>query len=281
LVKQIIGITHMKKILLASSFLATALLTHLSAAFANSNAASRMYVCATAQNSALDQSGYEALTWVEITGIGSRGEAGHITNVLNYPTWDTTVIQKAKGMTDAGSPELELARNPTDAGQIILRAAAAVGNNNKYAFKEVRSDGTTSTNGTVIYNRGLVLGPKRPGGRNEDFDLEVFTLAFLQEEIIVSPVASGVAPYVTVIPAITGTATVGQVLTLGNGTWAGDATITYTYAWYANNIVITGATASTYTLLAAQLGKRITGRVTATNDSGTASSTTVPTSAVS
>lgn len=225
---------------------------------ANSNAASKIYVCATAQNSNLLQADYEALTWVEITGIGSRGESGKSTNVLTYDTWDTTVVQKAKGQTDAGSPELELARIPTDAGQIILRNAAAVGNNNNYAFKEVRADGAVGATGTIIYNRGLVMGPKRPGGRNEDFDLEVFTLAYQQQEIVVDPTSAGTAPYVTAVPAVTGTATVGQVLTCSTGTWAGDATITYAYAWYANNIVISGATASTYTLLAAQQGKRIT-----------------------
>lgn len=249
-------------------------------AFANANAASKLYVCATAQNSELDQTDYEGLTWVEIKGLGSRGETGKSTNMLTYDTWGDSVVQKAKGMTDAGSPEVEVARIPTDPGQIILRAAGAVGNNNNYAFKELRADGTTSTNGSVRYNRGLVGGPKSPGGRNEDFDLEIFTLAFQQEEIVVNPTASGVSPYYTAAPAITGTATVGQTLTLGNGTWAGDATITYTYDWYANSVKISGANASTYVLTSTELSKRITGRVTATNDSGSASATTAPTSAV-
>lgn len=267
----------MKKNFLISTCLVT--LASLSV-FANSNAASKFYVCATAQPAALDQTGYEALTWVEVAGIGSRGEAGTSTNVLTYNTWGDNVAQKAKGVSDAGSPELEVARLPTDPGQVILRTAAAIGNASNYAFKELRSDGASGATGTVIYNRGLVMGPKRPGGRNEDFDLEVFTLGFQQQEIIVAPTSAGVAPYVTVIPAITGTATVGQTLTLSTGTWSGDATITYTYQWYANNIAISGATASTYVLLSAQLGKRITGRVTASNGAGTASSTTVPTSAV-
>lgn len=247
---------------------------------ANANAASKLYVCATAQNSELDQSDYEALTWVEITGIGSRGETGRSTNVLTYDTWDTTVVQKAKGQTDAGSPELELARIPTDAGQIILNSAAAVGNNNSYAFKELRADGAVGATGTVIYNRGLVMGPKRPGGRNEDFDLEIFTLAFQQEEIVVAPSTAGTAPYYTAVPAITGTATVGQTLTCSTGTWSGDATIAYAYKWYANNIAISGATASTFVLTSTQTGKRITARVTASNNSGSASSTTAPTTAV-
>lgn len=270
----------MKKNLLRSSILAqTAILANL-AAFANANAASRMFICATPQNVNLIQADYEALTWVEISAIGSRGETGISTNVLTYDTWDTTVTQKAKGITDAGSPDLEVARIPTDPGQLLLRSAGAVGNNNNYAIKELRADGAVGSTGTVIYNRGLVMGPKRPGGRNEDFDIEMFTLAFQQAEVVVNPLATGVAPFVTVIPAITGTATVGQVLTCSTGTWSGDATITYAYAWYANNILISGATASTYTLLAAQQTKRITARVTATNLSGSASSTTVPTAAV-
>lgn len=271
----------MKKNFLITTYLATGAILASLAAFANSNAASKIYVCSTPQNVALDQTGYEALTWVEVGAVGSRGEAGTMTNVLTYNTWNTAVAQKAKGVSDAGSPELEVARLPTDPGQVILRAAAAVGNNNSYAFKELRADGAIGATGTVIYNRGLVMGPKRPGGRNEDFDLEVFTLAFQQQEIIVAPTSAGIAPYYTAAPAITGTATVGQTLTLGNGTWAGDITITYTYQWYANSIAIAGATASTFVLTSTQSGTRITGRVTATNGAGTASATTAPTAAVS
>jgi hypothetical protein len=256
----------------------TALL--MASAFANANAASRMFVCATPQNTDLLQADYEALTWVEIKAIGSRGETGKSTNMLNYDTWDTKVSQKAKGITDAGSPELEVARLPSDAGQLILRAAGAVGNNNNYAFKELRADGSTSLNGTVRYNRGLVTGPKSPGGRNEDFDLEVFTLGFQQEEIVVNPGAGGNAPTLTVNPAITGTATVGQVLTCSTGTFTGDATITYAYQWFAGGVAISGANASTFTLTSAQLGKVITARVTATNASGSASGYTAATSAV-
>lgn len=248
---------------------------------ANSNAASKIYVCATAQNTDLDQAAFEALTWVEIKGIGSLGESGKMTNALQYPTWDTSVIQKAKGMTDAGSPELEVARLVSDAGQDVLRTAAVVGNNNNYAFKILRADGTTATNGTVIYNRGLVMGPKRPNGRNEDFDLEVFTLAFQQEEIVVEAAGAGTAPYYTVAASLSGTEADGSTLTIANGTWAGTATITYTYAWYRNGLKIDGETAQTYTLVTADVGKYISGRVTATNAAGQGYSTTEPTGAIS
>lgn len=241
----------------------------LCAAFANANAASKLYVSTEAVGTDnLDQADYEALTYVEIKSIGSLGEKGKVTNVLTYDTWNDSVTQKAKGMTDAGSPELEVARLPNDPGQQILRAAAAVGNSDNYAFKEVRADGSGGNTGTVIYNRGMVMGPKRPGGRNEDFDLEVFTLAFQQEEIVVNPLSSGNPPEMTALPAITGTATEGEDLTVSNGTWTGDATITYAYSWYRGGLKIAGASADTYTLVAADVGHKIQARVTATNGVG-------------
>lgn len=249
-------------------------------AFANANSASKLFVCATPQNADLLKADYEALTWVEVKSVGSRGEMGKTTNILNYDTWDTVVIQKAKGMTDAGTVTLELARLPNDPGQQILRAAGAVGNNNNYAFLERRADGLTPTTGTHIYNRGLVGGPTRPGGRNEDFDLEVFTLGLQQEEVVVNPGAGGVAPVNTVLPAITGTAEVGETLNLSNGTFTGDAVITYEYQWFAGGVAISGANGNTFELTVAQQGKIVQARVTARNGSGSASAYSGATAAV-
>lgn len=160
---------------------------NLPAAFANSNAGAKVSICATAQASPLaNAAAYAALTWVEIKFVGSHGEGGTNTNVLTYDTWGNSVIQKAKGMSDAGSPELEVARDMSDPGQDAIRVAALT--NLNYAIKMERNDKLTvgGTN-TIIYNRGLVLGPKRPWGRNEDFDVEVFTLAFQDLETIVDP----------------------------------------------------------------------------------------------
>ena len=159
------------------------------AAFANSNAASKIYVCAEPQNDELTKTEYEALDWVLVKFVGSRGEMGKSTNILSYDTWDTTVDDKAKGRTNAGDPELEVARVASDPGQEILREAAEVGNNNKYAFKEERNDAVAGGTPTIFYNRGIVVGPRRPGGRNEDFDLEIFTLGFVQEEVVVKATA--------------------------------------------------------------------------------------------
>lgn len=72
----------------------------------------------------------------------------------------------------------------------------------------------------------------------------------------------GAAPKATKAPSITGTAKVGRVLTANRGTWTPTPT-SYTYKWYADGKLITGATRSTFTLTSAQRGKRITVKVTA------------------
>ena len=62
-------------------------------------------------------------------------------------------------------------------------------------------------------------------------------------------------------PAITGTAKVGSTLTAVPGIWA-PSPVTLAYQWKANGAAITGSTASTYKLAAADLGKAITVTVT-------------------
>ncbi|MCJ0869684.1 Tat pathway signal protein [Streptomyces sp. AP-93] len=84
----------------------------------------------------------------------------------------------------------------------------------------------------------------------------------------------GAAPKATKAPSITGTAKVGSVLTANRGTWTPTPT-SYTYKWYADGKLITGATRTTFTLTSAQRGKRITVKVTAYRTghlSGTATS---------
>lgn len=132
----------------------------------------------------LSQSEYEALSWLQVNGVGSIGETGAKENIVSYDTLDESVTQKQKGMADAGSPEIEVRRIPDDNGQIAMRAAAAT--NDSYAFKieynDMESGGSTNS---IAYNRGVVGRPYRPNGRNEDFIIERFPLGLNQLEIFV------------------------------------------------------------------------------------------------
>ena len=71
-------------------------------------------------------------------------------------------------------------------------------------------------------------------------------------------------PANSVAPAITGTATEGQTLSLSNGTWS-NTPDAYAYIWKRDGAVIAGASAATYVLAPADVGAIITASVRATN----------------
>lgn len=154
-----------------------------------SNSGSTLAICATAQPTALaDAAAYAALTWVQVKHVGNIDETGILQNILNYDTWDDAQAIKAKGMVDGGSPNVELSADAADAGQDALRTAAAPTNPLAYAFRITRNNkATDGGTGRIEYFRALATGPRRPNGRNEDFDLEVFTLGVVQKEIVVDP----------------------------------------------------------------------------------------------
>jgi fibronectin type 3 domain-containing protein len=88
-----------------------------------------------------------------------------------------------------------------------------------------------------------------------------------------------IPPSNTSPPTISGNAVVGQTLTGDNGTWSGTQPINYADQWRrcdqsgANCGDINGATAQTYALVAADLGKTIRFQVTASNGAGSSTAT--------
>lgn len=151
------------------------------------NQGRKTFICVTPQPVDLDQTAFEALTYVEVSKVGNIGETGTADNIINYDTMDTDVTQKQKGVANAGDPTIEVSREPTDAGQIAMRNAAAT--KFEYAFKFEHSDSPDGVlSNTVIYSRGVVGGPTRPNGGVDDFDLEVYVLGLNQKELVVDPV---------------------------------------------------------------------------------------------
>jgi len=130
----------------------------------------------------LTKTEYEALTWLEVKGVGNVGQTGTDTNVVNYDELATDVTQKGKGISNAGDPDVECRRIGADPGQVEMRRATTT--KSSYAFK-YELDDSGGVNGTTFFNRGLVMGPTRPNGGNEDFDLEVYTLGLNQKEVVV------------------------------------------------------------------------------------------------
>jgi predicted secreted protein len=107
----------------------------------------------------------------------------------------------------------------------------------------------------------------------EQADVVTFTATLESGESLTATIG----PYNTVAPAISGTLSGTNTQTTTNGTWVGDATITFARAWQRGNAAdpnhpswanIGGATALTYDLTLADAGKYIRCRVTATNGVG-------------
>ncbi|MDX6648302.1 MAG: hypothetical protein QOJ97_253 [Solirubrobacteraceae bacterium] len=99
-------------------------------------------------------------------------------------------------------------------------------------------------------------------------------------------VVAAAPPSNTGLPTISGTTRDGQTLTSTNGTWTGTPTITYTRQWRrcdaagANCADISGASATTYTLAPADVGKTIRVAVTAANAAPGSTTATSAASAV-
>jgi fibronectin type 3 domain-containing protein len=92
-------------------------------------------------------------------------------------------------------------------------------------------------------------------------------------------VLAAVMPTNDSLPTVTGTPQFGQTLTADAGTWSGTSPIAYAYQWRrcdasgGNCVDIGGATGSSYTLAAADVGATVRVTVTATNVAGSGSAT--------
>ena len=108
-------------------------------------------------------------------------------------------------------------------------------------------------------------------------NVRIYNRSLAQSEIqtdMNAAISSAAPPANTAIPSISGTPSQGSVLTAAPGTWTNSPT--YAYQWRrcdsagANCTNISGATATTYTVAAADAGSTLRVLVTATNAAGSA-----------
>lgn len=145
-----------------------------------------------------------------------------------------------------------------------------------------RSGSTVATNTSSGTNAGpfsgFVIGNFKDGVQRLNgaiADVAIFSRSLSDAELL--DWEAGPEPLNTVAPTLSGTQTEGQTLTSTTGTWdsQSNGTITYSYQWTRSNdgsgsgeADIGGATSSTYTLVAGDVGKFIRCRVRGTNDGG-------------
>ena len=108
-----------------------------------------------------------------------------------------------------------------------------------------------------------------------------------QTSAATQPIAAENDPVNEGSPVVSGTGLKGHVLTATTGTWSGGGTLTYSYQWERCGesgegcSVISGATASTYTLAEADVASTLRVLVTATGESGSTTAPSAATAAIS
>jgi hypothetical protein len=130
-------------------------------------------------------------------------------------------------------------------------------------FKLSGSDivaGATPTDYGTATSHNITVRETHPDGSNSPRN-SVISISVTQ--------ASAGVPVNTVAPVISGNVQVGQELSCTTGTWTNSPS-SYAYQWKRQGVDISGATASTYTLVEADAGIAgpITCEVTATNGAG-------------
>jgi hypothetical protein len=135
------------------------------------------------------------------------------------------------------------------------------------------SAGETHPNWVMFLNRIIVganslgVSPQLP--TYDWLDYSVFQ-SVVNKVMVALENLTSTPPTVIDTPHVTGTGVVGNVLSCTMGNWNG-APSSYAYQWLRNGTTIAGATASTYTLVAADSGTNVSCRVIATNAAGPSS----------
>jgi Concanavalin A-like lectin/glucanases superfamily len=148
---------------------------------------------------------------------------------------------------------------------------------------------TVNLNGTQIYqSTSASLGTAGTATLQIGNDTAAQAFGIVADTISVQSGSSttATAPANTSPPTITGTAQQGLTLSAGPGTWSGTQPINFTYQWQRCDSTgggcspVGGATATSYTLTAADVGSTVEVTVSGSNMAGSAAASSVPTAVV-
>jgi hypothetical protein len=95
-----------------------------------------------------DSAGYGALSFTKVGQIESLGDFGREREINKFIPLDTGIAMKVVGSSDAGAPDIVVALDTDDAGQILMKAAGR--SDSAYSFK------VTSKQGDIYYFQGFV-----------------------------------------------------------------------------------------------------------------------------
>ena len=162
-------------------------------------------------------------------------------------------------------------------------ASIVLGAQNELTLQNLGSVSRTGFSAVRLHMSGSAAAPTGPN----DLGFAAFDHATLPEPRLVvsyTTPSPGVPPSNTAPPTISGIPAVGQTLAAGNGSWSGDAPMTFAYQWRrcvgTSCADIGGETAQSYVVTAADEGATLEVRVNATNAAGSSSATSARTAQV-
>ncbi|MCY4617267.1 MAG: hypothetical protein OXD50_01750 [Chloroflexi bacterium] len=219
--------------------------------------------------------------------VSFTDDAGHSESLTSAATDAVALSTQAQQANTAatGAPTVS---GTAQVGQTLTADTSGISDadsltNVSYAYQWIRNDGTTDTDITGATSSTYTLVDADQG---KHIKVKVsFTDDAGHSETLTSAVTGRVAARpnrpATGAPTITGTAKVGQTLTVdssGISDADGLTSVSYTYQWIANDGTtdtgIQNATGSTYTILAAYEGDTIKVKVSFTDDAGHSESLT-------
>lgn len=137
-------------------------------------------ICATAQPTDLDQSGFEALTYVAApVNVVTFPSFGIDENIVSQDYADGGLTKHSKGFKRGQQSSLIFGDLAGDTGQAAFHTASAT--RSSFALK------MTSADGSIRYTRALIGEPTFTGGEGEAFDNFEFPIAIQQKPIIDRP----------------------------------------------------------------------------------------------
>jgi len=164
------------------------------------------------------------------------------------------------GLVDGGQVDFTLNWVPSSATDVALRNARGVTKVVKLTFPN---------GATITFNANLQsYKPTAPTDKQMTADVSFKVSGDVTY-------GGAAAPANSVLPAISGLAQVGNVLTAQEGTWAGAPA--FTYQWKKSGTNISGAVNKTYTPISGDIGAPLTVAVTGTNLTGAATATSAAT----
>lgn len=207
------------------------------------------------------------------SGLAGKMASWSIESGAIWGRFISNTVSGGSGLSDNAWHNIAIIK-PADAtpSGVILRA-------DKTAITETPSGSSTLNPDTDNFGiAGRVASSQRLAGSMNEFTVFLNALTDAESD----EWEDGPEPVNSVAPAISGTETQGETLSVTTGTWGlpspltgTNGTITYAYQWTrsddgtgTNEADISGATSSTYTLVGDDVGSYIRCRVRASNDGG-------------